>query len=129
MELTSSPMTERQRNYRQVYRERIATWYNGWLHVAVIYTIGIAAMFNSRKSRCKCNLVSNATYKRILFLWRGIFFRDLIRGKAGDCYNNSDLRNKTSSTARQRDHDYLRSSALAEQPRFGGNLETPHEDG
>ena len=45
MELASSPMTERQRNYRQVYRERIATWYNGWLHVAVIYTIGVAAMF------------------------------------------------------------------------------------
>lgn len=45
MELTQSNMTERQRNYRQVYRERIASWYNGWLHVAVIYTIGVAALY------------------------------------------------------------------------------------
>jgi hypothetical protein len=45
MELTTTPMTERQRSYRQVYRERIATWYNGWLHVAIIYSIGLGAMF------------------------------------------------------------------------------------
>lgn len=45
MELTQSDMTERQRLYRQVYRERIASWYNGWLHVAVIYGIGLAAMY------------------------------------------------------------------------------------
>ena len=44
MELVNSPMSERQRNYRQVYRERIAGWYNGWLHIAVIYAIGIAAL-------------------------------------------------------------------------------------
>jgi len=45
MELTASPMTDRQREYRKVYRERIATWYNGWLHVAIIYTIGFAALY------------------------------------------------------------------------------------
>ena len=45
MELTETPMTERQRAYRQVYRERIATWYNGWLHVAIIYAIGFSALF------------------------------------------------------------------------------------
>ncbi|MCB1743308.1 MAG: fatty acid hydroxylase family protein, partial [Gammaproteobacteria bacterium] len=45
MELSTTQMSERQRNYRQVYRERIATWYNGWLHVAVIYTIGLMAMY------------------------------------------------------------------------------------
>jgi hypothetical protein len=44
-ELARSGMTERQRNYRRVYRERIATWYNGWLHVAVIYGIGCAALY------------------------------------------------------------------------------------
>ena len=44
MGCTDSPMSERQRSYRQVYRERIATWYNGWLHVAIIYTIGLGAM-------------------------------------------------------------------------------------
>ena len=45
LELEASSMTDRQRSYRQVYRERIASWYNGWLHVFVIYTIGAAAMF------------------------------------------------------------------------------------
>jgi hypothetical protein len=45
MELSESPMSERQRKYRETYRERIATWYNGPLHVAVIYTIGIAALY------------------------------------------------------------------------------------
>lgn len=45
MELTDTRMSERQRTYRQVYRERIATWYNGWLHVAVIYTIGFCALY------------------------------------------------------------------------------------
>ena len=34
MELSSSPMTERQRNYRATYRHRIAGWYNGWLHIS-----------------------------------------------------------------------------------------------
>ena len=45
MELTSSPMTERQRNYRATYRHRIAGWYNGWLHVVVIYVIGFTALY------------------------------------------------------------------------------------
>ena len=45
MELAHSPMTERQRNYRQVYRERIATWYNGYLHIAIIYIIGFSALY------------------------------------------------------------------------------------
>ncbi len=44
MELSSSPMTERQRNYRATYRHRIAGWYNGWLHVFVIYVIGFTAL-------------------------------------------------------------------------------------
>jgi hypothetical protein len=44
MELASSSMTERQRNYRANYRYRIAGWYNGWLHVFVIYVIGFTAL-------------------------------------------------------------------------------------
>ena len=39
-------MTERQRNYRANYRYRIAGWYNGWLHVFVIYVIGFTALSN-----------------------------------------------------------------------------------
>ena len=44
MELTSSPMTDRQRKYRATYRDRIAGWYNGWLHAFVIYVIGFTAL-------------------------------------------------------------------------------------
>ena len=45
MELTETRMTERQHNYRAEYRRRIAGWYNGWVHVLLIYTIGIAAYY------------------------------------------------------------------------------------
>ena len=45
MELAQTPMSDRQRNYRQVYRERIATWYSGPLHVAIIYVIGLSALY------------------------------------------------------------------------------------
>lgn len=45
MELVNSPMTRRQFDYRQIYRERVAAWYNGFLHVALIYTIGLGAMY------------------------------------------------------------------------------------
>jgi len=45
LELDQSPMSDRQRGYRNVYRERIATWYNGYVHVFVIYVIGFSALF------------------------------------------------------------------------------------
>ena len=45
MELATTAMTERQRKYRANYRERVAGWYNGWLHVALIYTIGFTALY------------------------------------------------------------------------------------
>ncbi len=45
MELTATPMSERQRKYRATYRERVAGWYNGWLHVLIIYTIGFTALY------------------------------------------------------------------------------------
>ena len=45
MELINSPMTKRQLDYRQIYRQRIATWYNGFLHVILIYAIGLGAMY------------------------------------------------------------------------------------
>ena len=45
MELADSAMSDRQRTYRQVYRERVVAWYNGYLHIAIIYTIGFSALF------------------------------------------------------------------------------------
>jgi Fatty acid hydroxylase superfamily len=45
MELAHSAMTARQKAYRETYRQRIIGWYNGWLHVALIYTIGFTAMY------------------------------------------------------------------------------------
>lgn len=45
LELTETPMSERQQKYRRTYRERITGWYNGWLHVAIIYITGFAALY------------------------------------------------------------------------------------
>jgi len=45
MELATTPMTERQRKYRENYRQRVAGWYNGWLHILLIYTIGFTALY------------------------------------------------------------------------------------
>ena len=45
MELSSTPMSDRQRRYRETYRERVAGWYNGWLHVFIIYVIGFTALY------------------------------------------------------------------------------------
>ncbi len=45
MELAASKMSERQRQYRAIYRERVAGSYNGFLHIAVIYTIGLTALY------------------------------------------------------------------------------------
>jgi hypothetical protein len=45
VELTESEMTERQRGYRETYRERVVGWYNGWLHVVIIYIIGFTALY------------------------------------------------------------------------------------
>jgi len=38
-------MTDRQLNFRQDYRSRVAGWYNGYVHVLVIYAIGVPAMY------------------------------------------------------------------------------------
>ena len=45
MELAATGMTDRQRRYRANYRERVAGWYNGWLHVFIIYAIGFTALY------------------------------------------------------------------------------------
>ena len=45
MELAETAMTDRQRRYRANYRERVAGWYNGWLHVFIIYAIGFTALY------------------------------------------------------------------------------------
>jgi hypothetical protein len=38
-------MGERQINFRRDYRARIDGWYNGYVHVLVIYTIGLTALY------------------------------------------------------------------------------------
>lgn len=45
MELARTPMEPRQQAYRATYRERINGWYNGYLHVVVIYSIGALALW------------------------------------------------------------------------------------
>ena len=44
-ELALTNMSERQRAYRANYRQRVAGWYNGFLHIANIYTIGLTAPY------------------------------------------------------------------------------------
>jgi hypothetical protein len=44
MEISASPMLERQRKYRETYRSRVSGWYNGFFHVFVIFLIGIVAI-------------------------------------------------------------------------------------
>ena len=41
MELSNTAMTDRQIRFLENYRNNIEGWYNGWLHVAIIYSIGI----------------------------------------------------------------------------------------
>ena len=38
-------MSERQAGFRKEYRSRIAGWYNGYIHVLVIYTMGLTALY------------------------------------------------------------------------------------
>ena len=38
-------MTDKQLNFRQDYRSRVAGWHNSYVHVFVIYAIGIPAMY------------------------------------------------------------------------------------
>ena len=38
-------MTDRQKEFREVYRSRIMGWYDGYLHIAIIYAMGAAAFY------------------------------------------------------------------------------------
>ena len=38
-------MTERQRRFREQYREAISRWYSGWVHIGVMYSAGIAGVW------------------------------------------------------------------------------------
>ncbi len=38
-------LSERQADFRREYRARVAGWYNGFVHVAVIYSIGAGALY------------------------------------------------------------------------------------
>ena len=38
-------ITERQKAFRQEYRSRIVGWYDGYVHIVIIYAIGAAAFY------------------------------------------------------------------------------------
>ncbi|MEC4718324.1 sterol desaturase family protein [Noviherbaspirillum sp. CPCC 100848] len=44
MEIADSPMGERQRRYRAMYRERVTGWYNGYLHAILLFAPGTLAI-------------------------------------------------------------------------------------
>ncbi|MFX8766629.1 hypothetical protein ABTM49_20935, partial [Acinetobacter baumannii] len=41
----SAMMTERQRQFREQYKAAISPWYNGLVHIAVMYGVGIFAIW------------------------------------------------------------------------------------
>jgi len=43
--MSTTTMTERQRKFRQKYVSEISPWYNGLLHIGVMYTAGITAIW------------------------------------------------------------------------------------
>ena len=44
-------LSQRQADFRREYRSRIAGWYNGYFHVAVIYLMGGAALYYFTRRR------------------------------------------------------------------------------
>jgi hypothetical protein len=38
-------ITERQKAFRQEYRSRIVGWYDGYIHILIIYAMGAAAFY------------------------------------------------------------------------------------
>ncbi len=38
-------ISERQINFRNEYRSRVATWYNGYGHILIIYFIGFSTIY------------------------------------------------------------------------------------
>ena len=38
-------ITERQKAFRREYRSRIVGWYDGYVHILIIYAIGAAAFY------------------------------------------------------------------------------------
>ncbi len=55
-------MTERQRKFREQYVAAISRWYNGWVHIGVMYTAGIAGIWY-----CVSQL-QNATWEWLLLI-------------------------------------------------------------
>jgi hypothetical protein len=55
-------MTERQSRFREQYRAAISRWYNGWVHIGVMYTAGIAGIWY-----CVSHL-HNATWEWLLLV-------------------------------------------------------------
>ncbi|MGH6612409.1 MAG: fatty acid hydroxylase family protein [Burkholderiaceae bacterium] len=55
-------MTERQRKFREQYVAQISRWYNGWVHIGVMYTAGIAGIWY-----CVSQL-QNATWEWLLLI-------------------------------------------------------------
>src|SRR5437588_8319169 len=41
----SSMISERQKAFRQEYRSRIVGWYDGYIHILIIYAMGAAAFY------------------------------------------------------------------------------------
>ena len=45
LELTSGNFYKGQKEFREKYRENLKGWYNGFIHLAMIFLIGFAAIY------------------------------------------------------------------------------------
>lgn len=45
MEIEESVMTERQRQYRKIYRSRMVGWYSGYFHAFLIFGVGLFVIY------------------------------------------------------------------------------------
>ena len=43
-------ITDRQKAFRQEYRSRIVGWYDGYIHILIIYAIGAAAFYSTLRT-------------------------------------------------------------------------------
>ena len=86
-------ITDRQKAFRQEYRSRIVGWYDGYIHILIIYAIGAAAFYiyvaHIHNARLMMEVNMNLTFPIADWLFG---MSDLDRGIIGHVFNGYDAR-------------------------------------
>ena len=79
-EVHYSKMSDRQRSFREKYRKQVQGWYNGFLHVSIIYSIGFLLLFyfylNIKTVNLLEYLIIPITFVFVIFL-NGFYIKKL----------------------------------------------------